>query len=242
MEDAYGRNIHETYLEQGGGYDIVEREDGCFTLNGDSNAYTEPFEDWSAIQKEASLLLKGKGLDVGCGGGKHSLELQARGCDILGMDNSPLALEVCRLRGLKKTLLCDVANLPQAGLAGLDFILLWGNNTGLLQNGRLAKRFLNWAYMATKSDAAIYLETLDPHGKAFDFVDDREYINENIRIGRLPGQIRVRVRYRKYCTPWADYLFLSKKELNDIVEGTGWRVERYWDDEEVDQYIARLVK
>jgi hypothetical protein len=37
-EDAYGTNIVDTYYGKGCGYDIIEREDGHFTLNWDSDA------------------------------------------------------------------------------------------------------------------------------------------------------------------------------------------------------------
>lgn len=42
-EDAYENKISDTYYGKGGGYYIIEREDKHFTLNGDSDAYTETF-------------------------------------------------------------------------------------------------------------------------------------------------------------------------------------------------------
>jgi hypothetical protein len=42
----------------------------------------------------------------------------------------------------------------------------------------------------------------------------------------MPGQLRIRVRYKKYGTPWFDYLIASKEELARILRGTGWRVRR----------------
>ena len=41
-----------------------------------------------------------------------------------------------------------------------------------------------------------------------------------------PGQIRLRVRYRSLATPWFDYLFVTEEELEDIVGGTGWKIDR----------------
>ncbi|MDH5683859.1 MAG: hypothetical protein OEZ20_05290 [candidate division WOR-3 bacterium] len=46
---------------------------------------------------------------------------------------------------------------------------------------------------------------------------------------RMPGQVRIRVRHRKYVTPWFDYLFVSKKELQEILNGTGWAIKHYVD-------------
>lgn len=42
----------------------------------------------------------------------------------------------------------------------------------------------------------------------------------------MPGQVRIRVRYKKYVTPWFDYLLVSKNEMADILNGTGWRIEQ----------------
>ena len=43
----------------------------------------------------------------------------------------------------------------------------------------------------------------------------------------MAGQIRLRVRYKKYATPWFDYLMVSKEEMENILDGTDWRVNRF---------------
>ncbi|MDG6899020.1 MAG: class I SAM-dependent methyltransferase [Nitrososphaerota archaeon] len=47
--------------------------------------------------------MKGKVLDVGCGAGRVALYLQGWGLDVVGVDNSPFALRVARLRGVRNT-------------------------------------------------------------------------------------------------------------------------------------------
>ena len=42
----------------------------------------------------------------------------------------------------------------------------------------------------------------------------------------MAGQIRMRVRFQRCIGRWFDYLFVSPKEMKEIVEGTGWRVSR----------------
>jgi hypothetical protein len=39
------------------------------------------------------------------------------------------------------------------------------------------------------------------------------------------GQIRMRVRYKSFKSPWFDYLFVSRAELEEILDGTGWQVK-----------------
>jgi hypothetical protein len=52
------------------------------------------------------------------------------------------------------------------------------------------------------------------------------YHRFNRRRGRMAGELRIRVRYKKLITPWFDYMMVSPKELQDVVHGTGWFLER----------------
>ena len=56
----------------------------------------------------------------------------------------------------------------------------------------------------------------------------------------MAGQIRIRVRYRDLSTAWFDYLMVSRTELEDLLDGTGWRLARTLDSE--DTYIAIIEK
>ncbi len=42
----------------------------------------------------------------------------------------------------------------------------------------------------------------------------------------MPGQVRMRVRHQALATNWFDYLFMSREELEGLLEGSGWRLER----------------
>jgi hypothetical protein len=57
----------------------------------------------------------------------------------------------------------------------------------------------------------------------------------------MAGQVRMRVRYQTYCTPWFDYLLVSKDEMRKILAGTGWRIGRFFDSDGPG-YIAVIEK
>jgi hypothetical protein len=57
----------------------------------------------------------------------------------------------------------------------------------------------------------------------------------------MGGQLRIRVRYQKFISPWFDYLFVSPAEMEEIVQGTGWLVEALLGPEEP-FYTAVLAK
>ncbi len=40
----------------------------------------------------------------------------------------------------------------------------------------------------------------------------------------MSGQLRLRIRFRKGVGRWFDYLIVSKKEMEDILKGTGWKI------------------
>jgi hypothetical protein len=46
----------------------------------------------------------------------------------------------------------------------------------------------------------------------------------------MGGVERLRVRYRRYATPWYDVLSASRQEVAELAEGTGWSVSRFVDD------------
>lgn len=240
-EDAYGNNIYDSFMSGRAGYDLVEREDGCIVLNGDSDTYTAPFREWDTIQQEAALLVTGKVLDIGCGGGKHSLHFQDIGLDITGIDTSPLAIEVCRLRGLEKAYIMDISEIESLKET-FDTILMLGNNWGLLENMEKARERLAILYKMTSPNAIILAETLNPYGKAFDSEIDRDYQRWNRARGRMSGQTRARVRYMTYSTPWIEYLFVSVPEMQMILEGTNWQLKQTIYETQIDQYIAVLEK
>ena len=43
----------------------------------------------------------------------------------------------------------------------------------------------------------------------------------------MPGQVRMRLRYQGWATRWFDYLLVSKAELAELLEGSGWHVRKH---------------
>ena len=139
-KDATGQAIWAAF---NGKYDfeVVEREDD-YIVGGTTEQYFTEFKDWLPHEKKAIRFAKGKILDIGCGTGKHTLYLQSKGFDVVGIDISPLAIKVCKKRGLKKARVLSILEVDKFRPRRFDTILLLGNNFGLLQNRKTAKRIL----------------------------------------------------------------------------------------------------
>jgi hypothetical protein len=91
----------------------------------------------------------------------------------------------------------------------------------------------------TTPGARILAETIDPMQTSNP--EHMAYHERNRQRGRMPGQVRIRVRIGKTIGPWFDYLFVSRSELAGIVEGTGWKVA-HTIDSDGPAYIAILEK
>lgn len=220
QQDAFGHAMYDAYMGKPA-YEVYERDDGDVNVVA-SQKYVKEHKDWSPHERAALRLARGKVLDLGCGAGRTALHLQQKGLDVLGIDNSPLAIKVCKLRGLKKT---KVISITQASytLGTFDTLLLFG--FGLLGSFGRARWLLRRFRRMTSDQARVIAVGMDPHQTKVR--DHLAYHRRNRRRGRMPGQIRLRVRYRKYATPWFDHLMVSKDEMRDILDGTGWTVGRF---------------
>lgn len=217
--------------------EIVERSDGYIEV-ADATKYFATFSEWPLRQQKAMDFVRGVALDVGCGSGRVSLHLQSAGIDVVAIDNSPIAIRICRRRGVAKTKLLALENLEQLGQT-FDTVVMMGNNLGLLGGQTTGKRILEMLHRRTTRHAAIVGELVNPYH--WNDAINRRYRAENRQQRRMPGQLRLRIRFRNVATPWFDYLYASPAELRSIVRGTGWRVSELIDDAEI-KYIAVLEK
>jgi SAM-dependent methyltransferase len=136
-QDAFGHEIYDHFVGKGG-CEIIERDDGFFSISTGPKLYFSQYEEWPRSEQEAMKYVRGKVLDVGCGGGRHSLYLQGQGFDVVGIDNSPLAVEVCKARGLQNTRILSITQVTRQ-LGVFDTILMLGNNFALVGNPNLDK-------------------------------------------------------------------------------------------------------
>jgi len=182
--------------------------------------------------------VKGKIIDIGCGAGRHSLHLQENGFEILAIDNSPLAIKICKLRGIRNAVVSSIEEISRE-LGLFDTILMMGNNFGLFGSLEKGKLLLRRFYEMTSSEALIIAESRDPYNTTNP--NHIEYQKKNQQRGRMSGQLRIRIRFKKFTTPWFDYLLVSKDEMENILQDTGWKIKQYIDSE-MSNYIAIMEK
>lgn len=224
-EDAFGAELLAAYDKRGRrSMEIVEREDGLIEASSWPQRYFSEHSAWTRRERQAIRLVKGRVLDVGSGAGRFALYLQKRGHDVTAIDNSPGAVKVCKLRGVKKARLLSIMDVHKLKAGSFDTVIMMGSNFGLFGGFNRARRLLRDFDRVTSDEGRIIAETVDPYQTSNPL--HHWYQRLNRRRGRMAGQLRLRVRHAKTIGPWFDYLLVSRKELRQIVDGTPWRIAR----------------
>jgi SAM-dependent methyltransferase len=235
--DAFGQAMYDDYHGLGG-YEIIERDDGFFSLSPGPQLYLAEYAQWPEFERQAMTYARGRVLDIGCGAGRHALYLQGQGLEVTGVDVSPGAICTSQERGLRQAFVCPITQVSHR-LGVFDTLLMLGNNFALLGTPRRAKWLLHRFYNMTSVQGRILAGTRNPYKT--DLPEHLDYHARNRQNGRMSGQARIRARYKRLVTPWIDFLMLSPQETKEIIQGTGWQVRCFLDEDQAN-YIVVLEK
>ena len=148
-QDAFGLEMR-SYLKGGSPLEIVERDDGYIDTARSTEQYFALFENWPKRQRRGIALVRGRTvLDVGCGAGRVSLYLQKKGFRVTAIDISPIAIRICKQRGVKNPRVLGIDDIGRLRPMKFDAVVLFGNNFGLFGNIRRAKRLLRQLHRLT---------------------------------------------------------------------------------------------
>ncbi len=238
LQDAYGQVLIAMHkgLAQA---EIVEREDGFITTSAfGKELYFGTIRQWNKEERQAIKYARGRVLDIGCGAGRVALYLQKKGHDSLSIDNSPLAIKLCKERGVIHTKCMSILEIDKS-LGSFDTIVMFGNNFGLFSNAKRAKMLLKRFHKMTPDSARLLVGSADPYRTTLK--THLLYHQSNRRRGRMSGQIKLRIRYNEFCTPWYDYLMVSIDEMSQLLKPTGWQIKHIFDSQEF-TYTAVIEK
>ncbi len=168
-----------------------------------------------ALERRALQLCRGRVLDAGAGGGRHSLELQDAGLAVVALDIDPAAVQVMAARGVTEARRGDLMSHANATY---DTILMLQNGAGVVGDlgglGRLLERLP---------------ELLAPGGRLLlDSADLRVTLGhagidaaETPGGGGYVGEVEFRLEFRGRCGPWYPWLFVDFRTLALLARAAG---------------------
>ena len=230
--DAFGEALLEYFEKQGPGAHVIERDDGLVEGMASVEPYFGGPDGFAEIESKAIELIGERVLDVGAGAGRFSLAARARGADVVALDDSAGAIEVCRRRGIERVVNQSFHTYESS--ERFDTFLMMGHNLGLLAPDPM-RSLERLATMATPG-AVIVGTSLDPY--ATDEATHLAYHEANRARGRRGGHLVLRVRTKRLIGPWFDYLFSTFDELSEIASRSGWEATLVAEDDV--RYLAAL--
>ena len=191
------------------------------------------FSQMIPIEPQALTLSQGRTLDVGAGTGSHVLYLQEKGIEAIALDISPSAIEICKQRGVRVAICCDI--LQYEGQA--DTILMLMNGIGLCQKLSLLDTYLQKLKTLLTPQGQILLTSTDII-YMFDQDEDGSYLVPVFEDTDYYGELTYTITYKgeKESFSW---LFIDYNTLQNAAHHNGLLCELIAEGEAYN-YLARL--
>jgi len=170
-----------------------------------------------ADETDAHILraLRGPVLDVGCGPGRHLHELARQGVFALGVDLSPIAVELARGRGGRAIVASIFDELPGAGT--WRSALLLDGNIGI---GGAPARLLARVRALLTDGGEVLVELESPRTRT--------------------TETRARLEMSGTASAWFPWARVAAPDIDGLAECSGFETAQRWTHAE--RWFARLVK
>ena len=203
--DAWGHALADHYRGRYVPRVELETGDGVVGAAMRPEWFFRRHEEWDWWERDLlDEVTAGPVLDLGAGAGRVGLRFQDRRFEVTAVETSQAACRVCRRRGLRDVRAGDL-NDPPRDRAWKAILLLCGN-LGLGGSRDGVRRLLSRLAAISAPDAVLIGDTVDPP---------------------RPGAFKLRIRYKDEATPWWEQYNVPITEMADVVEGTGWVLDRH---------------
>ena len=234
--DAFGE-AYMAYLNGEPSNHYVERDDGNISESDSAYYYFRTYDEWKLYEQQAIQEAKGRVLDIGLGAGRHALYLQEKGLKVVGIDTSPLAIQVSQRRGVKDARVMSLFDLDFPD-DSFDTVLMLGQNLALGDIEDM-RGYLSRLYEITRPDGIIIGEARDPSN-----TNSPEHIAYQKRNWKAPfkaGLVKIRIGFRDGVGEWFNLFLLDSETLEDVIKPTGWSIGKVYRSD-TGMYIAILTK
>lgn len=200
-----------------------ERNDG-HSNTFELRHYFRSYKDFPDYEKAVLSYVHGNVLNLGCGAGRPSVWLEKSGYSVTGFDSSPLALELCKRRGLSRLVRGDVHFLPFRRNS-FDSVVLLGNGFGFAGKLEDTIRFLRQLGEMTTSHGPILTDSrnhLMTEEEAHLVCHER-----NRERGRPTGEVKIRALSGPEVSEWFRLHMVTPREMEQICAEAGWRAREH---------------
>jgi SAM-dependent methyltransferase len=199
-------------------------------------AFFDPPNELPDVELVAFEFCLGRVLDVGAGAGRHTLELQNRGHEVVALDVCPEAVAVMARRGVEDPRRGDVFQHqdPQP----YDTLLLLMNGLGLVGDLAGLDIFLAYAHTLLAPGGQIIVDSSDL--RSIDDVDELARAAERQRCGRYRSETRQQLEYGGLKGRPFGWLYTDQDLLTIHAKRQGWHPQVVFEDEE-GTFLCRLV-
>lgn len=188
-------------------------------------------KDMPKLERKALKLCKGSVLDVGCGSGSHSLQLQKKGFKVKAIDISKGAIKVAKQRGVQTTEVKALLDETET----FDTILLLMNGTGIFQELSQVSKYLSHLKSLLKPRGQILIDSSDIK---YMYEDEDGGYWMNMNAGYY-GELDYFLAYKGEKETAMKWLYLDFETLKLACETIGLKCEFLLEGEHFD-YLARL--
>lgn len=196
------------------------RDDGVRNVVDSAAGYFEA-PRWPAEEAMCESL-HGRVLDLGCGPGAYCRFLEERGVEVVAVDASPGAIQVCRERGCLDARVMDFTRADFEGEL-FDALLCTGNTVGINQSPATLASFFARMRALLKPEGRFIVSGVDPLETT---VPNRvEYHALNRARGLPPALVRAKLEYRGALTDWWTLWIPTEDELEVATGEGGWVID-----------------
>jgi SAM-dependent methyltransferase len=184
-------------------------------------AYYRPDEQaLPALERQALGLCRGRVLDLGAGAGRHAIELQRAGHDVVAVDPMPEAVEIMRDRG--------VADARQGDLNALrgerfDTVLMLMHGLGVVGDLHGLGRLFEELPKILDPGGRLVCDSADLAAVLGD--ESPEVLDELLDPDSYLGEVEFKLRYRSLEGPRYPWIFVDPETLEIIANAAGLEVE-----------------
>ena len=234
MKDLFGKAILD-YQTNNSPEDLLT-ETSISEADEMSVAYLfRNYNEMPKLEQKALQLAKGKVLDVGCGAGSHTLELQnERKLEVTAIDISENAVKACQLRGINNVKVANILDLDIENK--FDTIILLMNGTGIFGTLNETAKYLQKLKSLLNEGGQILIDSSDLI-YMFDQDEDGAY---SIPADGYYGELTFTVQYKGETEETFPWLYLDYNTLQNAANANGLQCELIAEGEHFD-YLARLT-